>query len=73
MKNLQYVSYEMYKNDKSWYSLTAYYKHYGFELVIQDIDTEEIVFEKFLRTQDPTYCGNYLRKVVKNNFNAVIA
>lgn len=73
MNGLQYVEYELYRNDKTWYGLTAYYKGYGFSLEIVDLDTEEIVFKKFLKTQDYKYCGNYLRKVVKNNFNAQIA
>ncbi len=73
MRNLSYVSYEMYKNDEAWFSLTAYYKGYGFELVITNIDTGEEVFKKFLKTQDTGYCGNYLRKVARNNFNAVAA
>jgi len=73
MNGLQYVEYELYRNDKTWYGLTAYYKGYGFSLEIVDLDTEKIVFKKFLKTQDSKYCGNYLRKVVKNNFNARIA
>ncbi len=71
--NLKYVSFENYKNDKAWFSLTAYNKGYGFSLEIVNIDTDEIVFKKFLKTQDTNYCGNYLRKVARNNFNAVIA
>lgn len=72
-KNLQYVEYELYKNDEAWFGLTAFYKGYGFKLQIVNLDTEEEVFTKFLRTQDIDYCGNYLRKVVKNNFGARIA
>lgn len=72
-KNLKYVSFENYKNDNTWYSLTAYYKGYGFSLEIVNIDTDEIVFKKFLKTQDTDYCGNYLRKVARNNFNAINA
>ena len=72
-KNLQYIEYELYKNDTTFFGLTAFYKGYGFSLKIVDLETDEIVFKKFLKTQDTNYCGNYLRKVVKNNFNAVIA
>lgn len=72
-KNLKYVSFENYRNDDIWYSLTAYYKGYGFSLEIVDINTDEIVFKKFLKTQDTAYCGNYLRKVARNNFNAISA
>lgn len=72
-KGLQYIEYEVYRNDTTWYGLTAYYKGYGFTLEIINIDTEEVVFKKFLRTQDTDYVGNYIRKVVRNNFNARIA
>ena len=68
--NLSYVEYELYKNDEAWFGLTAFYKGYGFKLQIVNLDTDEVVFEKFLKTQDTEYCGNYLRKVVRNNFNA---
>jgi len=72
-KNLRYVEYELYRNGDKWYGLTAWYKGYGFTLEITDLDTDEVVFSKFLKTQDTTYCGNYLRKVVKNNFGATVA
>ena len=72
-KNLKYIEYELYRNGDTWYGLTAYYRGYGFTLEIMNLETDEIVFSKFLRTQDQDYCGNYLRKVVKNNFNARIA
>ena len=72
-KNLKHIEYELYKNDITWYSLAAFYRGYGFQLEITDLNTGEVVFKKFLRTQDTSYCGNYLRKVVRNNFNAVIA
>jgi 3-isopropylmalate dehydratase small subunit len=72
-RGLQHVEYELYRNGKTWYSLTAFYKGYGFSLEIMNVDTEEIVFKKFLKTQDTDYCGNYLRKVVRNNFGATIA
>lgn len=71
--NLRYVEYELYKNDKAWFSLTAYYKGYGFSVEIVNIDTQEVVFKKFLKTQDAKFCGNYLRKVARNNFGAVVA
>ena len=70
-KNLKHVEFEMHKAGNVWYGLTAYYKGYGFSLEIVNLDTLEVVFKKFLRTQDTTYCGNYLRKVARNNFNAV--
>mgnify|MGYP007022134957 CR=1 FL=1 len=70
---LKYISFENYRNDKAWYSLTAYNKGYGFSLEIVNLDTDEIVFKKFLRTQDTDYIGNYIRKVARNNFNARIA
>lgn len=72
-KNLSYIEYELYKNDDSYFGLTAFYKGYGFSLEIVNLDTDEIVFKKFLKTQDIDYCGNYLRKVVRNNFGARIA
>ena len=72
-RGLQHVGYELYRNGNTWYSLTAFYKGYGFSLEIMNVDTEEIVFKKFLKTQDTDYCGNYLRKVVRNNFGATIA
>ena len=72
-KNLSHVSFELYRNGDTWYSLTAYYKGYGFSLEIVDVDKDETVFKKFLKTQDTTYCGNYLRKVARNNFGASIA
>lgn len=72
-RNLKYIEYELYRNGNTWYSLTAYYKGYGFSLEIVNLDTQETVFKKFLKTQDTTYCGNYLRKVVKNNFGAEVA
>ena len=71
--NLSYVEFELYKNSETWFGLTAFYKGYGFQLVITDLNTDKHVFSKFLKTQDINYCGNYLRKVVKNNFNATIA
>ena len=72
-KNLKYIEYELYRNCDKWYVLTAWYKGYGFTLEIMDLDTNEVVFSKFLKTQDQDYCGNYLRKVVRNNFGAEIA
>lgn len=72
-KALKYIEYEVYRNDTTWYGLTAYNKGYGFSLEIINIDTEEVVFKKFLKTQDTNYVGNYLRKVARNNFNARIA
>ena len=72
-KALKYIEYELYKNDTSWYSLTAYNKGYGFSLEIVNLDTQETVFKKFLRTLDTDYIGNYIRKVARNNFNARIA
>ena len=71
--NLSYVDFELYKNETTWFSLSAFYVGYGFKLKIIDLNTEETVFSKFLKTQDIDYCGNYLRKVVKNNFGATIA
>ena len=72
-KGLQYIEYELYRNDTTWYGLTAYYKGYGFTLEIIDLKTDEVVFKKFLRTQDTDYIGNYIRKVARNNFNARVA
>lgn len=72
-QNLQYIEYELYKNGNTWYGLTAYYKGYGFSLEIVDLSTDKLVFKKFLKTQDTNYCGNYLRKVVRNNFGAIPA
>ena len=73
MNGLQYVEYELYRNGDNWYGLTAFYRGYGFSCEITDLETGKKVFQKFLRTQDADYCGNYLRKVVRNNFNATIA
>lgn len=70
-RNLKYVEYEMHRSGNTWYGLTAYYRGYGFSLEIVNLDTDEAVFKKFLRTQDAGYCGNYLRKVARNNFGAV--
>ena len=72
-KALKYIEYGLYKNDTTWYSLTAYNKYYGFSLEIVDLNTNETVFKKFLKTQDTEYIGNYIRKVARNNFNAKIA
>lgn len=69
-RNLKYIEYEPYKSGSQWLGLTAWHVGYGFKLEIVDIDTEEVLFSKFLRTQDTSYCGNYLRKVVRNNFGA---
>lgn len=70
--NLKYVDFGTYKNGSKWYYLVAYNKYYGFDLVIYDCDSDmdEPVFKKFLRTQDISYCGNYLRKVARNNYGA---
>ena len=73
MNGLSYVEYELYKNDNTYYGLTAIYQGYGFRLCITDLTNDETVFTKFLRTQDSEYCGNYLRKVIRNNFGAVKA
>lgn len=72
-KNLQYVEVELYRNGNTYYSLVGFYCGYGFRLEIMNLETEEVVFKKFLKTQDTDYCANYLRKVVRNNFGAVIA
>lgn len=73
MNGLSYIEYEMYRNGNTYYAMTAVYKGYGFRLIITDMNTGKEVFTKFLRTQDINYCGNYIRKVVRNNFGAVRA
>lgn len=72
-KNLQYVEVELYRNGDTYYSLVGFYCGYGFKLEIMNLETEEVVFNKFLKTQDTDYVANYLRKVVKNNFGAHVA
>ncbi len=72
-KHLKYVECELHRNGDTYYSLTAWYVGYGFSLEIVDLDTEKVVFKKFLRTQDTDYCANYLRKVARNNFGAYAA
>lgn len=72
-KNLKTVQFELHRNESTWYMLSAHYKGYGFALEITDLETEEVVFSKFLKTKDINYCGNYLRKAAKNNFGATVA
>lgn len=73
MDGLKSVTFELYKNDQSYFALNAIYQGYGFRLYITDLDNGKTVFTKFLKTQNVDYVGNYLRKVVKNNFGAIIA
>lgn len=72
-RNLHYVEVELYRNGKTYYSLVGFYCGYGFRLKIINLETDETVFEKFLKTQDTDYVCNYLRKVARNNFGAVVA
>ena len=71
INGLQYIQFPVFRNNEgTYFYLFATYKGYGFSLQITNADTDEVVFKKFLRTQDIDYCGNYIRKVARNNFGA---
>ena len=76
--NLSYIDLGLWEaDDGRTLGLTAFWRGYGFSLEIVDEDADinedgELprLFKKFLKTDDCDYASNYLRKVVKNNFNA---